>query len=93
MRRAEGLVPVLDAQGDPAAARGGDAVDDDRRVLHASTLEPLRLPRIRAAYGAYAPLAVLGRRFASGEIDGNEYRRRPSVLDERFGRSLGDGAA
>ncbi|MCX4759806.1 SHOCT domain-containing protein [Streptomyces sp. NBC_01275] len=34
-----------------------------------------------------SPLAVLGRRFASGEIDEDEYWRRLSVLDEQFGRS------
>ncbi|MFG2573966.1 SHOCT domain-containing protein [Streptomyces sp. NPDC048481] len=33
-----------------------------------------------------SPLAVLGRRFASGEIDEDEYWRRVSVLDEQFGR-------
>ncbi|MFJ6657401.1 SHOCT domain-containing protein [Streptomyces sp. NPDC091377] len=32
-----------------------------------------------------APIAVLGRRFASGEIDEDEYWRRLSVLDEQFG--------
>ncbi|AJE43971.1 SHOCT domain-containing protein [Streptomyces nodosus] len=32
-----------------------------------------------------APIAVLGRRFASGEIDEDDYRRRLAVLDERFG--------
>lgn len=32
-----------------------------------------------------SPLAVLGRRFASGEIDEDEYWRRLSVLDEQFG--------
>ncbi|MFF1549275.1 SHOCT domain-containing protein [Streptomyces sp. NPDC058291] len=36
---------------------------------------------------ADSPLAVLGRRFASGEIDEDEYWRRASVLEERFGRS------
>ncbi|MHB9864309.1 SHOCT domain-containing protein [Streptomyces sp. YIM S03343] len=34
-----------------------------------------------------SPLAVLGRRFASGEIDEDEYWRRLSVLDEEFGRA------
>lgn len=34
-----------------------------------------------------SPLAVLGRRFASGEIDEDEYWRRLSVLDEQFGRT------
>ncbi|MEU2288923.1 SHOCT domain-containing protein [Streptomyces sp. NPDC013178] len=36
-----------------------------------------------------SPLAVLGRRFASGEIDEDEYWRRLSVLDEQFGRTDG----
>ncbi|GHD86163.1 SHOCT domain-containing protein [Streptomyces naganishii] len=42
----------------------------------------------RAAGGRPAgdsPLAVLGRRFASGEIDEDEYWRRLSVLDDQFG--------
>ncbi|WP_018546356.1 SHOCT domain-containing protein [Streptomyces sp. LaPpAH-108] len=37
-----------------------------------------------------SPVAVLGRRFASGEIDEDEYWRRLSVLDERFG-AVGKG--
>ncbi|WP_255947559.1 SHOCT domain-containing protein [Streptomyces odontomachi] len=32
-----------------------------------------------------APMAVLGRRYATGEIDEDEYRRRRAVLDERYG--------
>ncbi|MGW5328158.1 SHOCT domain-containing protein [Streptomyces sp. NPDC004014] len=36
-----------------------------------------------------APLAVLGRRFASGGIDEEEYWRRMSVLEEHFGRKEG----
>ncbi|MFH9862128.1 SHOCT domain-containing protein [Streptomyces sp. NPDC017202] len=36
-----------------------------------------------------SPLAVLGRRFASGEIDEDEYWRRLSVLDEQFGGDAG----
>ena len=39
-----------------------------------------------------SPLAVLGRRFASGEIDEDEYWRRLSVLDEQFGRTRGGTA-
>ncbi|WP_028799625.1 SHOCT domain-containing protein [Streptomyces sp. 142MFCol3.1] len=39
------------------------------------------------------PIAVLGRRFASGEIDEDEYWRRLSVLDEQFGRTGKGGAA
>lgn len=40
-----------------------------------------------------SPLAVLGRRFAAGEIDEDEYWRRLSVLDEQFGRTGKGGAA
>ncbi|MET8950130.1 SHOCT domain-containing protein [Streptomyces sp. NPDC004393] len=40
-----------------------------------------------------SPIAVLGRRFASGEIDEDEYWRRLSVLDEQFGRVGKQGAA
>ncbi|MDH6622767.1 putative membrane protein [Streptomyces sp. LBL] len=40
-----------------------------------------------------SPIAMLGRRFASGEIDEDEYWRRLSVLDEQFGRGGKGGAA
>ncbi|WP_225821616.1 SHOCT domain-containing protein [Streptomyces naphthomycinicus] len=40
-----------------------------------------------------SPRAVLGRRFATGEIDEDEYRRRLSVLEERSGRTGKGGAA
>ncbi|MDQ0989213.1 SHOCT domain-containing protein [Streptomyces sp. V3I7] len=40
-----------------------------------------------------SPIAILGRRFATGEIDEDEYWRRLSVLDEQFGRSAGKGGA
>ncbi|CAL9353398.1 hypothetical protein SUDANB58_00510 [Streptomyces sp. enrichment culture] len=40
-----------------------------------------------------SPLDLLGRRFASGGIDEDEYGRRLSVLDERFGRTGKPGAA
>jgi putative membrane protein len=39
-----------------------------------------------------SPLYVLGRRFASGEIDEDEYWRRLSVLGEEFGRAKGGAA-
>ncbi|MFC9280485.1 SHOCT domain-containing protein [Streptomyces collinus] len=39
-----------------------------------------------------SPLAVLGRRFASGEIDEDEYWRRLSVLEEQFGPAGKRGA-
>ncbi|MGI5467510.1 SHOCT domain-containing protein [Streptomyces sp. CA-132043] len=38
-----------------------------------------------AAHAGPSPLSVLGRRFASGEIDEDEYWRRLSVLEEQFG--------
>ncbi len=47
----------------------------------------------RAAHDENSPIAMLGRRFASGEIDEDEYWRRLSVLDEQFGRVGKDGAA
>ncbi|MFF2008597.1 SHOCT domain-containing protein [Streptomyces sp. NPDC058195] len=40
-----------------------------------------------------APIALLGRRFAAGEIEEEEYWRRLSVLDEQFGRSAKGGLA
>ncbi|KES04232.1 membrane protein [Streptomyces toyocaensis] len=45
----------------------------------------------RPAAEAGSPLTVLGHRFASGEIDEDEYWRRLSVLDEQFGRPGGAG--
>ncbi|MFD3921651.1 SHOCT domain-containing protein [Streptomyces sp. NPDC058595] len=44
-------------------------------------------------HDAQSPIAMLGRRFASGEIDEDEYWRRLSVLDEQFGRKGGSGTA
>ncbi|MDO0917245.1 SHOCT domain-containing protein [Streptomyces sp. DT2A-34] len=51
-----------------------------------------RAPR-RPAVDDNSPLTVLGHRFASGEIDEDEYWRRLSVLDEQFGRTGKGGAA
>ncbi|MFH8838010.1 SHOCT domain-containing protein [Streptomyces sp. NPDC017868] len=34
-----------------------------------------------------SPIALLGHRFAAGEIDEDEYWRRLSVLEEQFGRA------
>ncbi|MCM2390724.1 SHOCT domain-containing protein [Streptomyces albipurpureus] len=47
----------------------------------------------REARGENSPIAVLGHRFARGEIDEDEYWRRLSVLDEQFGRPIRDGDA
>ncbi|TQK43016.1 putative membrane protein [Streptomyces sp. SLBN-118] len=47
----------------------------------------------RVMYGENSPIAIIGRRFAAGEIDEDEYWRRLSVLDEEFGRTAGKGGA
>ncbi|MFE1960229.1 SHOCT domain-containing protein [Streptomyces sp. NPDC059479] len=44
-------------------------------------------------YDHQSPIAMLGRRFAAGEIDEDEYWRRLSVLDEQFGRTGKAGTA
>ncbi|MFE9661222.1 SHOCT domain-containing protein [Streptomyces sp. NPDC005955] len=49
-----------------------------------------RRPRVAPHADAASPLAVLGRRFAAGEIDEDEYWRRQSVLDPDFGARPGD---
>ncbi|MFE0101121.1 SHOCT domain-containing protein [Streptomyces sp. NPDC059009] len=38
-----------------------------------------------------SPIAVLGHRFAAGEIDEDEYWRRLTVLNEEFGRHAHEG--
>ncbi|MEE1767269.1 SHOCT domain-containing protein [Streptomyces sp. JV185] len=40
-----------------------------------------------------SPITLLGRRFAAGEIDEEDYWRRLSVLDEQFGRGSKGGLA
>jgi putative membrane protein len=45
----------------------------------------------RDGYDERSPIAIIGRRFAAGEIDEDEYWRRLSVLDEQFGRGDGMG--
>ncbi|WP_407554259.1 SHOCT domain-containing protein [Streptomyces sp. Pv4-95] len=44
-----------------------------------------RGPQGTARSDTPSPIAVLGRRFAAGEIDEEEYWRRLSVLEEHFG--------
>ncbi|RDG36018.1 SHOCT domain-containing protein [Streptomyces corynorhini] len=44
------------------------------------------------AHDDQSPIAMLGRRFAAGEIDEDEYWRRLSVLDEQFGDKGRTGA-
>ncbi|MFI9048795.1 SHOCT domain-containing protein [Streptomyces sp. NPDC053427] len=50
-------------------------------------------PQAAARGDAPTPLVVLGRRFAAGEIDEEEYWRRLSVLEEHFGTGSKGGAA
>ncbi|MET9552112.1 SHOCT domain-containing protein [Streptomyces sp. NPDC006645] len=50
-------------------------------------------PDPRDVHDERSPIAMLGRRFAAGEIDEDEYWRRLSVLDEQFGRTGKGGAA
>ncbi|SDM45596.1 SHOCT domain-containing protein [Streptomyces wuyuanensis] len=49
--------------------------------------------RPHATDGEPSPIALLGRRFAAGEIDEDEYWRRLSVLDEQFGPHAKGGPA
>ncbi|OKH98137.1 hypothetical protein A6A06_28385 [Streptomyces sp. CB02923] len=44
------------------------------------------------AGGDPSPIDLLARRFATGEIDEDEYWRRLSVLDERFGAGSKGGS-
>ncbi|MFF7414040.1 SHOCT domain-containing protein [Streptomyces lydicus] len=52
---------------------------------HGGPGRPFRGPQATARLDAPSPVAVLGRRFAAGEIDEEEYWRRMSVLEEHFG--------
>ncbi|WP_369212918.1 SHOCT domain-containing protein [Streptomyces flavofungini] len=54
---------------------------------------PFRAAGRHDPIAADSPITVLGHRFATGEIDEDEYWRRLSVLDERFGRASAKGGA
>ncbi|MET7286560.1 SHOCT domain-containing protein [Streptomyces sp. NPDC005573] len=63
-----------------------------RRTVWRGRVAPWRaLDSGRSAAGS--PLSVLGRRFAAGEIEEEEYWRRLSVLEEQFGRAERGGTA
>ncbi|MEV8566307.1 SHOCT domain-containing protein [Streptomyces sp. NPDC051322] len=65
-----------------------------RRTVWRGRSGPWQGPaRVRAGHGEQSPIAILGRRFATGEIDEDEYWRRLSVLDEQFGPASKGGAA
>ncbi|MEU7581041.1 SHOCT domain-containing protein [Streptomyces sp. NPDC041068] len=64
-----------------------------RRTVRRGRRGPFRPSEGPAAVDQNSPIAVLGRRFASGEIDEDEYWRRLTVLNEEFGRASKGGAA
>ncbi|MET7361270.1 SHOCT domain-containing protein [Streptomyces sp. NPDC005562] len=67
-----------------------------RRTVWRGRRGPFRgmgAPTGRTGVDENSPIAVLGHRFASGEIDEDEYWRRLTVLNEEFGRTRKDGAA
>ncbi|QEU96079.1 SHOCT domain-containing protein [Streptomyces kanamyceticus] len=64
-----------------------------RRTVWRGRRGPFRAAGHPAGLGEQSPIAVLGRRFASGEIDEDEYWRRLTVLNEEFGRTSKGGAA
>ncbi|MFI9645690.1 SHOCT domain-containing protein [Streptomyces sp. NPDC052040] len=72
------------------AVAAGGVVTVVRRAVRRGRGVPWRGADAHPA--ADSPIAVLGRRFAAGEIDEDEYWRRLSVLDEQFGRAAGSGA-
>ncbi|MFK4071742.1 SHOCT domain-containing protein [Streptomyces sp. NPDC029674] len=64
-----------------------------RRTVWRGRRGPLRASGTSAAIDENSPIAVLGHRFAAGEIDEDEYWRRLTVLNEEFGRTGKGGAA
>lgn len=60
-----------------------------RRVLPRGRRGPWRTRVVPGGPAGHSPIAVLGRRFAAGDIDEDEYWRRLSVLDEQFGPRVG----
>ncbi|MFD9425572.1 MULTISPECIES: SHOCT domain-containing protein [unclassified Streptomyces] len=67
-----------------------------RRTVWRSRRGPWQGAAARTPHGAPgepSPIVLLGRRFAAGEIDEDEYWRRLSVLDEQFGPGSNGRAA
>ncbi|MET7642903.1 SHOCT domain-containing protein [Streptomyces sp. NPDC005426] len=63
-----------------------------RRTVWRGRRGPWQVRAGRNGPAETSPITLLGRRFAAGEIDEDEYWRRLSVLDEQFG-TLGKGGA
>ncbi|MFD7427265.1 SHOCT domain-containing protein [Streptomyces sp. NPDC059818] len=64
-----------------------------RRTVWRGRRGPWQDRPIRGGPAERSPIAMLGRRFAAGEIDEEEYWRRLSVLDEQFGTRGKDAVA
>ncbi|MEV0784504.1 SHOCT domain-containing protein [Streptomyces sp. NPDC050423] len=56
-----------------------------RRTVWRGRRGPWQGPPMQGGPAEPSPITMLGRRFADGEIDEDEYWRRLSVLDEQFG--------
>lgn len=64
-----------------------------RRTVGRARRGPRQAGAGQAGPAGPSPIDMLGRRFAAGEIDEDEYWRRLSVLDEQFGtRNRGSAA-
>ncbi|THA75671.1 SHOCT domain-containing protein [Streptomyces sp. A0642] len=64
-----------------------------RRTVGRGRRGPWQVRAERSGPAEPSPITLLGRRFAAGEIDEDEYWRRLSVLDEQFGTHGPGGAA
>ncbi|MFF3177714.1 SHOCT domain-containing protein [Streptomyces sp. NPDC057900] len=64
-----------------------------RRTVRYGRRGPWQVRAGQAGHAEPSPIDMLGRRFAAGEIDEDEYWRRLSVLDEQFGTRGSGGAA
>ncbi|MFJ1929930.1 MULTISPECIES: SHOCT domain-containing protein [unclassified Streptomyces] len=64
-----------------------------RRTVWRGRRGPWRVGGGQAGPATPSPIDMLGRRFAAGEVDEDEYWRRLSVLDEQFGTRGRGGAA
>ncbi|WP_406447799.1 SHOCT domain-containing protein [Streptomyces sp. NBC_00876] len=64
-----------------------------RRTVWRGRRGPWQARAVQGGPAETSPITMLGRRFAAGEIDEDEYWRRLSVLDEQFGIHGKGGAA
>ncbi|MFE7356457.1 SHOCT domain-containing protein [Streptomyces sp. NPDC057543] len=64
-----------------------------RRTVRRGRRGPWQASATQESPAEPSPITLLGRRFAAGEIEEDEYWRRISVLDEQFGRGSNGGVA